>query len=95
MPFIALVVVGTVAVAQKDGGLRHPDPAVLATEHVREILLVMNPDRNGNITREQWLQFMAAEFDHLDSDRKGAIEPRKLIPFRESRRHNRFSDFGK
>jgi hypothetical protein len=93
--FIALVLVGTVAAAQKDGDLKRPDLAVLATENVKEILLVMDTGRNGKITREQWMKFMATEFDRLDRDKSGMLDPKKIRLEKERIGHTRFNDLGK
>jgi hypothetical protein len=93
--FIALVLVGTVVVVQKDGDLKRPDLAVLATENVKEILLVMDTGRNGKITREQWMKFMATEFDRLDRDKSGMLDPKKIRLEKERIGHTRFNDLGK
>jgi hypothetical protein len=95
MSFITLLFLGTVAVAQKDGDLKRPDPAVLATENVKEILLDMDTDRNGKITREQWMKFMAEEFDRLARDKSGTLDPKMLRLEKERVEHPRFNDLGK
>jgi EF hand len=58
------------AAAQKDGIGKHPDPAARATENVKELLLLMDTDKNGKITKEEWMEFMSAEFDGLDLDKR-------------------------
>jgi hypothetical protein len=92
---VPLVLVGTLAVSQKDDDLTRPDPAILATDHVKEILLVMHTDKNAKITREQWMRFMAEEFDRLDSDKSGTLDPKKIQLERERIKHTRFIDSGK
>jgi hypothetical protein len=86
---------GTPAIAQKDGLLKPADPTLLATDDVKEILLLMNTDTNGKITPEEWIRFMAAEFDRFDPARKAAIDPKKITPVKEQARPTRFSDLGK
>jgi hypothetical protein len=91
---VALVLVVTIAVAQKDGNLRRrPDPAVLATEKVKELLLIMDDDRNGTITKEEWVRFMAAEFDRLDKDKRRALDVNEIAP--TTLRPRRLPDLGK
>jgi hypothetical protein len=83
------------AVAQKDGIQKHPDPAVLATENVKELLLLMDTDKNGKITKQEWMKFMAAEFDRLNTDKAGELDQRKLMQSRVSIEHVRSTDLGK
>jgi hypothetical protein len=86
---------GTPAIAQKDGLLKPADPTFLATDDVKEILLFMNTDTSWKITREEWIRFMAAEFDRFDPAKKAAIDPKKITPIKEQARFTRFSDLGK
>jgi hypothetical protein len=86
---------GTPAIAQKDGLLKPADPTFLATDDVKEMLLFMNTDTNGKITREEWVSFMAAEFDRFDPAKNAAIDPKKITPIKEQARFTRFSDLGK
>ena len=59
-----------IATAQKDGIERHPDPAILAGENVKALLLLIDADKNGKITKEEWMRFMSAEFDrHMHQPR--------------------------
>lgn len=96
---VALTVVagmlGGSAVAQKDGISKRPDPAYLAAENVKEILLLMDTDEHGKITKEAWMKFMAAEFDRLDTDKSGTLDPKTLQLDRTPLRRTRASDFGK
>jgi hypothetical protein len=92
---IAPVFAGKVAGAQKDGVAKRPDPLVMATEDIKEILLIMNPDKNGKITREQWVKFMVTEFDRLDSDRSGTLDPKKIQLEGERIKDTRLIDLGK
>jgi len=39
------------ASSQKDRIVKHPDPAILASENVKELLLLMDPDKKGKITK--------------------------------------------
>jgi hypothetical protein len=35
----------------------------------KELLLLMDQDRKGKVSRDEFMQFMAAEFDALDTKR--------------------------
>jgi hypothetical protein len=89
----ATVVVGTVA-AQKAAIPKQPDKSAIAEENVKELLLLMDADRNGRISKEEWMKFMAVEFDRLDKERRGAVDQDRLRPT-AAIKHVRYSDLGK
>jgi hypothetical protein len=72
-----------------------PDKAWIATENAKQLLLLMDTDKNGKISKQEWLNFMSAEFDRLDTDRSGELDPHELLSSRVSIRHVRTSDQGK
>ena len=43
-----------------------------------ELLLVMDTDENGKVSKQAWMKFMEAEFDRLDQDKKGELNPREF-----------------
>jgi Ca2+-binding EF-hand superfamily protein len=47
----------------------------------------MDTDKNGKISRQEYLNFMAAEFDRLDTDKSGELDVKELTKsqFRASR----------
>jgi len=49
------------------------DKLALGEPEVRQLLLLMDADKNGKISKEEWMKFMEAEFDRLDKDRKGEL----------------------
>lgn len=50
----------------------------LAQADVTRLLLLMDTDKNGKISRQEWMTFMAAEFDRLDTDKSGELDPKEL-----------------
>jgi Ca2+-binding EF-hand superfamily protein len=72
-----------------------PDKGSLATENVKQLLLLMDTDKNGKISKQEWTSFMAAEFDRLDTDKSGELDPKELIKSRVSVKQFRFADQGK
>jgi hypothetical protein len=93
---IALLLVTTLGVgfAQKDVR-RQPDRNVMAIENIKQLLLVMDTDQRGKISKQQWLAFMDAEFDRLDVEKKGELDQTAI---RRSMAHvtqARFSDLGR
>ncbi|HEY4051679.1 MAG TPA: hypothetical protein VGM27_32890 [Acidobacteriaceae bacterium] len=55
----------------------------------------MNTDTDGKITRDEWIRFMAAEFDRFDPAKNGSIDPKEITRVKEQARSTRFSDLGK
>ena len=53
--------------------------AVAAGEgEVRQLLALMDTDQNGQVSRDEFMRFMEGEFDSLDIDRSGELNPREL-----------------
>lgn len=42
------------------------------------MLLLVDTDENGRISKEEWMKFMEAEFDRLDKDKKGQLDFKEL-----------------
>ena len=93
---IALLLVTTLGVgfAQKDVR-RQPDRNVMATENVKQLLLVMDTDKRGKISRQQWLAFMETEFDRLDVEKKGELDQTAIRQSMAYVKQTRFSDLGR
>lgn len=83
------------AFAQKEAVPKQPNKAVLADEHVKELLLVMDTDENGKISKQEWMTFMEAEFDRLDKDKSGELTPQELLQSKVSVSRKPFSAAGK
>jgi Ca2+-binding EF-hand superfamily protein len=66
------------SVAQKSSVPKQQDKAVLANPHVQELLLLMDADKNGKISKQERMKFMEAEFDRLDKDKSGELTPHEL-----------------
>jgi Ca2+-binding EF-hand superfamily protein len=42
------------------------------------LLLLMDTDKNGKISKREWTKFVEAEFDRLDKDKKGQLDAKEL-----------------
>ena len=69
----ALVLVGS-AFAQKQPVPKPPDKQALAEDEVKRLLLLMDTDKNGKISKQEWMKFMEAEFDRLDKSKNGELD---------------------
>jgi len=75
------LMVGT-ATAQKQSTPKTQDKAALAQENARQLLLLMGKDKNGKITKQEFMKFMEEEFDRLDKDKSGDLDVRDLAESR-------------
>jgi Ca2+-binding EF-hand superfamily protein len=51
---------------------------VAGEELVRQLLRLMDKDRNGQVSRAEFMSFMEAEFNRLDVDHSGELSPGEL-----------------
>jgi hypothetical protein len=57
-----------------------PRPGKVAAGQVEstKLLLLMDADKNGKVSRAEFMAFMAAEFDRLDTDHNGELNVEEL-----------------
>jgi len=76
-----LLVTGTMlatAAAQKASVPKVQDRLAMGEEEVKHLLLLMNPDKQGMVSKQEYMKFMEAEFERLDREKKGELNVRKL-----------------
>ncbi len=44
----------------------------------KQLLLLMDKDKNGKVSRQEFMDFMAAEFDRLDTNKDGELDVNEL-----------------
>jgi Ca2+-binding EF-hand superfamily protein len=42
------------------------------------LLLLIDTNKTGKITKQEWMKFMEEEFDRLDKNKSGEIDAKKL-----------------
>lgn len=57
---------------------KQPDRIALADENARQMMMLMDTDKNGRISKQEWIDFMSAEFDRLDTDKSGYLDLKEL-----------------
>jgi CRISPR/Cas system-associated endonuclease Cas3-HD len=77
MLILAFAIPGT-SVAQKAAAPRQQDKLALGQEQAEQLLLLIDTDKNGKISKQEWMKFMEAEFDRLDKDKKGQLDVKEL-----------------
>jgi Ca2+-binding EF-hand superfamily protein len=97
---VVVVIAGVVAVAimtvgQKASVPKQPDKTTQAQQNVRELLLLMDTDKNGKISKQEWMKFMETEFDKLDRDKTGELDRKELLQSELMVKHPRAADVGK
>jgi Ca2+-binding EF-hand superfamily protein len=55
---------------------------VLGQEEVEQLVLLMDTDKNGRISKAEWMDFMSAEFDRLDTDHNGELDVKEIAQSR-------------
>ena len=55
----------------------------------------MDTDKSGKISIQEWMKFMEAEFDRLDHDKTGELDPKELRQSKVRVKPVRFSEVGK
>jgi Ca2+-binding EF-hand superfamily protein len=69
---LVLGAISTSALAQS----KHTD--IVATRDVRQLIQMMDKDKNGTVSKEEFMDFMSQTFDRLDVNKSGQLEPQEL-----------------
>ena len=54
------------------------DKLTLGEAEVKQLLLLMDADKNGKISKEEYMRYMEAEFERLDKDKNGELDVKEL-----------------
>jgi hypothetical protein len=73
----ALTVFGTAA-AQKASGPKAQDRLAIGEQNVRQLLLLMDSNKDGMVSKTEYMRFMEAEFHRLDKANNGVLNAREL-----------------
>ncbi|MGD0570546.1 MAG: EF-hand domain-containing protein [Candidatus Sulfotelmatobacter sp.] len=83
------------AIAVADVAPKPQDKFAQANENVKQLLLLLDADKNGKITKQEWMAFMEAEFNKLDKDGNGELDPKELLQARLSVRQGSAAKAGR
>jgi Ca2+-binding EF-hand superfamily protein len=73
------VMAATGAMAVADVAPKPQDKFAQANENVKQLLLLLDADKNGKVSKREWMAFMEAEFNKLDRDGNGELDQKELI----------------
>jgi hypothetical protein len=83
VPFLFFALMPSASVGQQS-----PAAAVQQGESSAvELLRLMDRDRNGKVSRAEFMRFMSAEFNRLDVNKDGQLDVNELTQLRVSPRH--------
>lgn len=81
VPLFVIAPLGTVF-AQSKQSVPRDGKQQLTDAQVKQLLLLMDTDKNGMVSKQEWMNFMSAEFDRLDTDKSGQLSPKELTQSR-------------
>jgi hypothetical protein len=67
------------AAAQKAAVPKPQDRLALGEESVKQLLLLMETDTRGNVSKQTYMQFMESEFHRLDKSNAGQLNAHQLL----------------
>ena len=76
-----LVVTGTKlgnAAAQKAAVPKPQNKLAIGEDEVKQLLPLMDTDKRGMVSRQEFMKFMEAEFERLDKNKKGELNVKEL-----------------
>jgi hypothetical protein len=91
--FAAGPTIGTAIAGQRAAVPKPQDKLALGEPEVKQLLLLMDTDQNGKISKQEWMKFMEAEFDRLDKDKSGDLDVKDLA--QSKLRVSHFANVGK
>ena len=70
--------VGPTVVAQKAATSKAQDNVAKGEPEVKQLLPLMDQDGEGKVSKQEFMNFMAAEFDRLDKKNEGKLDVKEL-----------------
>jgi 5S rRNA maturation endonuclease (ribonuclease M5) len=80
---VAVVLVATLSVlgsaaAQKASVPKPQDKLALGEDDVKHLLLLMDADHKGMVSKQEFMKYMEAEFERLDKNKIGQLNVKEL-----------------
>jgi hypothetical protein len=66
------------ASAQKAAVPKPQDRVAMGEDAVRQLLALMDTDKKGMVSKQEFMKYMEAEFERLDKNKKGALNAKEL-----------------
>ena len=63
----------------KAGVPKPQDKLAIGEDEAKQLLLLIDTDKKGKISKQEWMKFMEAEFDRLDKTKSGELDVDELM----------------
>lgn len=71
------------AQAGNDPDAKRREKNIAAGEaNAKQMLLLMDRDQSGKVSKQEFMSFMEAEFDRLDKNKDGQLDVKELVQYR-------------
>lgn len=84
---VATGILLTTAAAQKASVPKSQDRLKMGEDDVRHLLLLMEANQKGVVSKQEYMKFMEAEFARLDKNNTGELDVRQLTQSNLSASH--------
>jgi hypothetical protein len=74
--------IGSAAAQKRTPDEPKQNTVALGEDEVKQLLLLMDTDKNGKISKKEYMAFMEAEFNRLDTDKSGELDVKELTQSR-------------
>jgi len=64
--------------AQRQSVPKAQNKIVMGEDQVKKLLPLMEADKQGHVSKQEFMKYMEAEFDHLDTAKKGELDVKQL-----------------
>jgi EF hand len=78
---VAAVALAGTAAAQK-AVPRPQNKLAIGEDDVKHLLLLMETDKDGKVSKQEYMRFMEAEFERLDKGKSGELDVKELTQTR-------------
>jgi sulfatase maturation enzyme AslB (radical SAM superfamily) len=77
---VAVSMEGTAVAAQNAATpkAQEQNNVALGETDTKQLLLLMNQDKDGKVSKQEFMSFMEAEFDRLDKKKEGKLDVKQL-----------------
>ena len=91
----AMIPGGIASAADAPGGADASQKLKSGLTPTAELLQLMDTDKNGKVSKEEFMHFMEAEFDYADKNKDQALDPKELKAFVQGMSHPRVNGPGR
>jgi hypothetical protein len=71
-------IVGTTTAAQNEATPKAQGKVAVGEAEVKQMLPLMDQDKDGKVSKQDFMKFMEGEFDRLDKKKEGKLDVKKL-----------------